>query len=206
MALVLNTRKDAARDPFDLSIRLRWRPGHGRRVRPLPADTTEGSPSTLGDRGVGQIPPVAGRKSDHGHDTARSDQVCKPDEPLLGIQVMQRGDRDHSVKGTTLERNGEHIPVQPLDCPVSMTRPRPVQRTRVEIETNDGGHPSRRQLGRQDAIATSHIQNSLRSTWDCREKQRVVLDVGIPEPLESHAKPDPQPVPRSSFFVLRSSF
>ena len=86
------------------------------------------------------------------------------------------------------ERNVKHVAMQPLDWHAEVARSSPVENFRVKIETDDVAHASLSQLGRQDAITTPHVQDASCSMWDRLQEQRMILDVGIPEPIECHAK------------------
>jgi len=153
---------------------------------PVPADQTNGGPSTQGDRCVGHIPPVVGRKPDHCHHTPGPDQVGKPDEAVLRVDVMERRNRHHGVEGTALERHTKDVPGHPFDGTVSVTRSRSLENAGVQIEANNAAHSSLGQLRGQDAITTTHIQNALRWLRNRPDEQRMVLDVGIPKPFAFH--------------------
>ena len=64
-----------------------------------------------------------------------------------------------------------------------MARPRSLENTRVDIEPNDVPYASLSQLRRQDAITTPHVQDALCPVRDRRQDHRMILKVGIPEPI-----------------------
>jgi hypothetical protein len=80
----------------------------------MPANETEGCPSTLAECGVGQVPSVVRCKPQYPHHAAWPDQLSEPDEPLRGVHVVQCSDGQHSIERFR-KANVKDVAMHPLD-------------------------------------------------------------------------------------------
>src|SRR5262245_48199942 len=65
---------------------------------------------------------------------------------------------------------------------------RAVENTGIYIEANDVSHASLDQLRTQNAVTAPDVQHARRSGRNGIEKQRVIVDIGIPEFLRGHVR------------------
>ena len=103
----------------------------------MPAHEPQDHLGTVCDDGVGEVPPIVRCKSDNRHHSAGFDQFGESSECLLGRNVMERGDRQHSVERTHLERDVKQIALPPFDRDPNMACPCPLEDLPVQVESND---------------------------------------------------------------------
>ena len=105
------------------------------------------------------VPQSAGSKA---HDDDRSPwthELREARERLRGIGVVERGYGYDGIEGARVERDGEYVPVNPVDSHALVSGTRSLEYSLIDIKRYHTGHASGSKLRCQNSVTTSYVKN-----------------------------------------------
>ena len=93
---------------------------------------------------------------------------------------------DDGIKGLRFQCDLEHITANPFDVQPIVAGARSVKDWLIDVESDDMGHPRINEVGREDSVTASDIEDTQRVWWKGGENQAVVVRVRVPAGSHQH--------------------